>query len=333
MKFAFVAKHRGVWPVAWLCGALGVSRNGFHAWLTRAPSARSRSDEVLGSEVRSSFLASDRTYGARRVWHDVLAAGHACGLHRIERLMRQQALRARPRRRSLPRDNGERSTNAIAPNVLARQFVADAPNRKWVADFTYIWTAEGWLYVAAVIDLFSRRVVGWSMSSSMTAQLVTDALVTAIWRRGKPDALLHHSDRGSQYTSEPFQRLMADHGVACSMSRSGNCWEFKLVRAADQTIRGSFEGVERGDGELLLLAQDRAGGPQGLPHERPGQGRCVRLDRTLLQSPAPTLDARVSKPYGVRKEDAVSLTQRPRDRQQPKQPNLQCWRSRKEHCC
>lgn len=225
MKFGFVAKHRGVWPVTWLCETLGVSRSGFHAWLTRTPSTRTLSDKMLGNEVQSSFLASDRTYGARRVWHDVLAEGHSCGLHRIERLMRQQALRARPRRRSIPKDKGERSTNAIAPNVLARQFEADAPNRKWVADFTYIWTAEGWLYVAAVIDLFSRRVVGWSMSSSMTAQLVADALVTAIWRRGKPDDLLHHSDRGSQYTSEPFQRLMADHGVACSMSRSGNCWE------------------------------------------------------------------------------------------------------------
>ncbi len=144
MKFVFIAKHRGIWPVAWLCGALGVSRSGFHAWLTRAPSARSRSDKMLGSEVRSSFLASDRTYGARRVWHDVLAAGHACGLHRVERLMRQQALRARPRRRSLPKDNGERSTNAIAPNVLARQFEADAPNRKWVADFTYSAPRPGW---------------------------------------------------------------------------------------------------------------------------------------------------------------------------------------------
>lgn len=142
---------------------------------------------MLGSEVPSSFLASDRTYGGRRVWHDVLASGHACGLYRVGRLMRQQALRARPRRRSLPKDKRERSTNAIAPNVLARQFEADAPSRKWVADFTYIWTAEGWLYVAAVIDLFSRRVVGWSMTSS----------VTAIWRRGKPDALLHHFDRGA----------------------------------------------------------------------------------------------------------------------------------------
>ena len=113
----------------------------------------------------------------------------------------------------------------LAANVLDRTFEASAPNRKWIADFTYVWTAEGWLYVAAVIDLFSRRVVGWSMSAAMTAQLVTDALVMAIWRRGKPDALLHHSDRGSQYTSEQFQKLMADHDVVCSMSRSGNVWD------------------------------------------------------------------------------------------------------------
>jgi putative transposase len=223
MKFGFIAKHRGVWPVSWICEALGVSRSGFHAWLGRAPSARARSDEMLGARVRASFIASYRTYGARRVWHDVLAEGQPCGLHRIERLMRQQALKARPRRRGLPRDDGQRSV--IAENVLDRQFSAEAPNQKWVADFTYIWTAEGWLYVAAVIDLFSRRVVGWSMSATMTAQLVTDAMMMAIWRRGKPDALLHHSDQGSQYTSEQFQRLMADNGVTCSMSRSGNVWD------------------------------------------------------------------------------------------------------------
>lgn len=142
--------------------------------------------------MRASFLGSDRTYGARRVWHDLLAEGVSCGLHRIEPLMRLQALRARPRRRRLPPDLGQR--HVIAPNVLDRGFEASAPNRKWIADFTYIWTAEGWLYVAAVVDLYSRRVVGWSMSATMTAQLVTDALIMAIWRRGKPDALLHHSD-------------------------------------------------------------------------------------------------------------------------------------------
>ena len=223
MRFAFVAKHRGIWPVSWICEALGVSRSGFHAWLTRGPSARSGSDETLAAKVRASFVASDRTYGSRRVWHDLLAEGLSCGLHRVERLMRLHGLRARPRRRGLPKDNGTRSL--IADNVLDRQFFADRPDQKWVADFTYIWTAQGWLYVAAVIDLFSRRVVGWSMSDTMTAQLVTDALVMAIWRRGKPDALLHHSDQGSQYTSEQFQRLMADNGVTCSMSRSGNVWD------------------------------------------------------------------------------------------------------------
>ena len=225
MKFAFIAKHRGIWPAGWMCGALGVSRGGFYAWLTRPPCHRSRRDEELGAKVRTSFIGSDRTYGARRIWKDVLAEGLSCGLHRIERLMRQQALRARPRRRRLPSDSGERQAGAVAPNVLGRSFDAPAPNRRWIADFTYIWTAEGWLYVAAVIDLFSRRVVGWSMSATMTAELVTDALVMAIWRRGKPDALIHHSDRGSQYTSDQFQRLMADHGVTCSMSRSGNVWD------------------------------------------------------------------------------------------------------------
>ena len=225
MKFAFIAKHRGIWPAAWVCEALGVSRGGFYAWLRRPRSARSISDEGLAARMYASFLASDRTYGARRVWHDMLALGVCCGLHRIERLMRQQALRARPRRRRLPPDSGERQASAVAPNVLDRSFSAAAPNRRWIADFSYVWTGEGWLYVAAVIDLFSHRVVGWSMQARMTAELVTDALVMAIWRRGKPDALLHHSDQGSQYTSEQFQRLLADNGITCSMSRTGNVWD------------------------------------------------------------------------------------------------------------
>jgi putative transposase len=247
MKFGFVAKHRGIWAVSVLCEALGVSRSGFYAWLTRRPSARSRREEMLGARIRSSFQASDRTYGARRVWHDLLAAGIECGLHAIERLMRRNGLRARPRRRRLPSDLGDRSTAALSANVLERQFEASAPNRKWVADFTYIWTTEGWLYVAAVLDLFSRRVVGWSMSATMTAELVTDALVMAIWRRGRPRELLHHSDRGSQYTSEAFQRLMAEHGVTCSLSRSGNVWDnaamesffssLKVERVARKTYR------------------------------------------------------------------------------------------------
>jgi putative transposase len=246
--------------VRWLCEALDVSRSGFHAWLSRSSSARVRSDEVLSAQVKASFVGSDRTYGARRVWHDVLAEGAACGLHRVERLMRKQALRARPRRRGQPSDKGIR--HEAADNVLDRQFEATAPNQKWVADFTYIWTAEGWLYVAAVIDLFSRRVVGWSMSAAMAAQLVADALMMAIWRRGKPDALLHHSDQGSQYSSEQFQKLLADQGVICSMSRSGNVWDNaamesffsslktertarKVYRTRDQARADVFDYIER----------------------------------------------------------------------------------------
>ena len=223
MRFAFIAKHRSIWPVEWLCDALDVSRSGFHAWLNRSPNEHARHDDVLATAIDRSFKSSDRTYGARRVWHDVLAEGLSCGLHRVERIMREHGLRARPRRRGLPKDVGVRA--AASDNLLDRAFEASAPNQKWVADFTYIWTAEGWLYVAAVVDLFSRRVVGWAMKAEMTAQLVTDALIMAIWRRGKPDSLLHHSDQGSQYTSEQFQRLMADHGITCSMSRSGNVWD------------------------------------------------------------------------------------------------------------
>lgn len=237
MKFAFVAKHRTIWPVSWLCKALDVSSSGFHDWLNRAPAKRTLENETVLGLIRRSFLESDRTYGARRVWKDVLAEGVSCGLHRIERLMHQNALKARPRRRKQPSDAGLRDVHAVAPNILDRQFHAVAPNRKWIADFTYVWTVEGWLYVAVVIDLFSRRVVGWSMSATMTAQLVTDALLMAIWRRGKPDALLHHSDQGSQYTSEQFRQLMADNGVTCSMSRSGNVWDNAAMESFFSTLK------------------------------------------------------------------------------------------------
>lgn len=140
MKLVFIAKHRTIWRSlseiwAWLCEALGMSRPGFHAWLKRAPSARSRSDEIVSQQVKASFLASDRTYGARRVWRDLLADGVDCGLHRIERLMRLQALRARPRRRRLPQDGGDRQIARVPPNLLDRQFSAAQPNQKWIADF------------------------------------------------------------------------------------------------------------------------------------------------------------------------------------------------------
>ena len=160
---------------------------------------------------------------------------------------REPVMKPVSRSARVPADAGERPTTELPANVLDRQFDAPAPNCKWAADFTYIWTAEGWLYVAVVLDLYSRRIVGWSMSSTMTAELVTDAFVMAIWRRGKPRELLHHSDRGSQYTSEKCQSLMAEHGVTSSLSRSGNVWDnaamesffssLKVERVAGKTYR------------------------------------------------------------------------------------------------
>lgn len=237
MKFGFVAKHRGIWPVDVQCGALGVSRSGFYAWCERPESARSRTDTAILQTIRVSFAASDSTYGARRMITDVRAAGHTCGRQRVARLMRGAALRARPRRRAKPADTGDRLLHMIAPNVLDRDFTAPAPNQKWVADFTYIWTHEGWLFVAAVLDLFSRRIVGWAMQESMTSQLVTDALLMAVWRRGPSASLLHHSDQGSQYSSEEFQHLLNNLGVTCSMSRSGNVWDNAVMESFFSTMK------------------------------------------------------------------------------------------------
>jgi putative transposase len=239
VKFGFIARHRGVWPVDVQCGALGVSRSGFYAWCRRSPSRRAVTDAAIVQTLRSAFALSDATYGVRRIWDDVRDAGHACGRERVRRLMRAAGLRARPPRRARPSDTGPRPLHQVAPHLLARDFTAAAPDQKWVADFTYIWTGEGWLFFAAVLDLFSRRVVGWSMQPTMTAQLVTDALVTAVWRRGgvAAEALLHHSDQGSQYTSETFQRQLAGLGITCSMSRSGNVWDNAVMESFFSTLK------------------------------------------------------------------------------------------------
>ena len=208
-----------------MCRLLDVSHSGFYDWCGREPSQRSLDNDRLTARIRSSFLQSDKTYGSPRVWRDMRDWGETCGENRVARLMRLAHLQARAKRKGKPADLGVRPEHLIAKNLLDRQFEANAPNQRWLADFTYIWTAEGWLFLAAVIDLYSRRVVGWSMQPTMTAQLVIDALMMALWRRGKPSTLLHHSDQGSQYTSEDFQRLLADQGITCSMSKRGDCWD------------------------------------------------------------------------------------------------------------
>lgn len=236
MKYAFVAKHRSIWPVRWMCQALDVSPSGFYEWASRPESTRVRVNRATLIRIRESFENSHRSYGSPRVWRDLRDWGVACSENRTARLMRKAGLVARPRRRRPDFELGERSL--IAPNVLDRQFEATAPNQKWVADFTYVPTGEGWLFVAVVLDLYSRMVVGWSMQRQMTSQLVSDAMTMAIWRR-RPNcaALLHHSDQGCQYSSEPYRTLLAEYGIQCSMSRSGNVWDNSAMESFFSSLK------------------------------------------------------------------------------------------------
>lgn len=237
MRYAFIAKHRPIWPVWPMCRVLKVSRSGFYAWAQRPPSARAIENERLTAVIRSFFIQSDRNYGSPRIHRDLFDAGESASLNHVAKLMGLAGLKARLRWRARPVDAGQRPEHPVASNLLERDFEAGSPNVKWVADFTYVDTAEGWLYVAAVLDLYSRRIVGWSMSSTMTAQFVMDALVMAVWRRGHPKELLHHSDQGSQYAAEDFQRLLAHHGIACSMSRKGDCWDNAAMESFFSTLK------------------------------------------------------------------------------------------------
>jgi putative transposase len=236
VKYGFITRHRRVWPTRTMCRVLGVSASGFYDWFERPQSKRGQANAQLLVRIRDSFAASDRTYGSPRILHDLQTAGEICSVNRVARLMQAAGIKARHKRRRLPGQLVS-AVHSVAPNLLERQFQASGPNQKWAADFTYVWTAEGWLFVAVVLDLYSRRVVGWSMQSSMTAQLVMDALLMAILRRGRPEAALHHSDQGSQYTSEDFQRLLESHGITCSMSRRGNCWDNAAMESFFSTLK------------------------------------------------------------------------------------------------
>jgi putative transposase len=274
VRYGFIAKHRAQWPVRVMCRVLQVSASGFYEWDGRSPSPRSAENEKLTGLIQQSFAASDRTYGSRRVWQDLREWGHCVSVNRVARLMAAAGLVARRKRRRSPGDSAQATQHTIAPNLLQRQFEAEAPNRRWLADFTYIWTAEGWLYLAVVLDLFSRRIVGWSMKEEMTSQLVIDALLMAIWRRGSPKELLHHSDQGSLHQ----RRFPARAG------RPGD----RVQHEPPRRLLG-----QRRDGKLLLHLENRARLENDLSHQRSGPSRRFRLHRALLQSSAASLDASV----------------------------------------
>jgi len=234
-----------VWPLSVLCSVLGVARSGFYAWGKRSVSRRRQRQEQLVEAMREIHgQRHKRSYGSPRMQRELVAQGHRVSENTVARLMRQRGLRATTARKFRhTTDSNHRLP--VAQNVLDRQFEASGPNEKWVSDITYVWTDEGWLYLAAVEDLYSRKVVGWSLGERLTSELVNEALRMAIGRQLPMVDLLAHSDRGSQYASGSYQRLLASRGITCSMSRKGNCWDNAPMESFFATLKKELVHQER----------------------------------------------------------------------------------------
>ena len=224
MTFAWIEERRAEWPVTQMCRVLDVSRAGFYAWRSRDASATETRREQLTQEVTEIHAQAKGRYGSPRVHAELVARGVACCETTVARVMREAGIAAKTKRK-FRQTTDSNHPHPVAENVLDRQFDPDGPNASWVADVTHIPTREGWVYLAAVVDLFSRAVVGWSMAATMTSRLVVDALEMALVRRRPGSGLVAHSDRGSQYASEHYRRRLTEERIACSMSRRGNCWD------------------------------------------------------------------------------------------------------------
>jgi len=224
VTFAWIEERRAEWPVTQMCRVLDVSRAGFYAWRSRDASATDTRREELTQKVAEIHAQAKGRYGSPRVHAELVARGVACCENTVARVMREAGIAAKTKRK-FRQTTDSNHPRPVAENVLDRQFAPDEPNASWVADVTYIPTREGWVYLAAVVDLFSRAVVGWSMAATMTSRLVVDALEMALVRRRPGSGLVAHSDRGSQYASEHYQRRLSEERIACSMSRRGNCWD------------------------------------------------------------------------------------------------------------
>jgi transposase InsO family protein len=225
-----------VFQVGLMCSTLEVSRAGFYSWLGRGDSRRAREDQRLTALIREEHAKSRETYGAPRIHAALKKRGEICGLHRVERLMQAAGIRSKMRRK-FKKTTDSNHSHPVAPNVLDQNFEVGVPNRVWVSDITYIWTEEGWLYLASTLDLYSRKVVGWAMSSCIDAQLVVDALQMAIEQRSPPPGLVHHSDRGVQYAAHAFQGLIEENGITCSMSGKGNCYDNAVKESFFHTLK------------------------------------------------------------------------------------------------
>jgi putative transposase len=237
VKFAFIRDHRAAFPVGVLCEVLGVSRSGYYAWHDRPPSPTAVRRERLVAQIRVAHAEARSVYGSPRVHRELEARGVACCENTVAKLMRAHGLRSKAARRFVVRTTDSRHGRPVAENVLARDFDPDRPDTAWAADITYIPTAEGWLYLAAVIDLCSRKVVGWATADHLRADLAVEALRMALTHRRPTGALLHHSDRGVQYASDAYQSLLAEHGIEPSMSRPGDCWDNAVVESFFSTLK------------------------------------------------------------------------------------------------
>lgn len=239
MRFAFIQAEKAEYTVRVMCRVLKVSPSGFYAWASRSPSARAQQADALRPVIAEAHRRSRGTYGSPRVHADLQDCGFRVGRKRVARLMREQGLVGRrPRRYRVTTDSAHELP--VARNALGRQFNVTAPNRVWATDITYVRTWEGWLYLAVVIDLYSRRAVGWAMAEHLRTELVLDALGTALGQRLPTGPLIHHSDRGSQYASAVYRSVLAEHGITCSMSRRGNCWDNAVVESFFATLKGEL---------------------------------------------------------------------------------------------
>ena len=245
MKFAFIASKEVAFPVLAMCKVLGVTRSGFYAWKKRPKSARARADEQLGIVIAAMHEKSRKRYGSPRIHRALRKKGVRVGAKRIARLMRAAGLVTRQKRR-FRRTTDSNHSNPIAPNVLERDFEPAAPNQAWAGDVTYIATGEGWSYLAVLLDLFSRRVVGWAMSTTNDTALALAALQDAVGtRRAVPTGIVHHTDRGSPYASDDYRKALKQYGMTPSMSRTGDCWDNAVSESFFATLRAELVDHER----------------------------------------------------------------------------------------
>ena len=256
MKYQFIESHRSSLKVMKMCQAFKVSKSGYYGWCSRSPSRRSVANMNLLSHILIVFNQNRQSYGSPRVTDELNASGINCGVNRVARLMKDNGIRAKQSRKFKVTTISKHNC-PVAPNLLNRQFEIDCPNKVWVSDITYIWTSEGWLYLAGVLDLYSRRIVGWSMSHRITEQLTLDALNQAVTHRQPPKGLLHHSDQGKQYASKNYQKLLKNQRMICSMSRKGDCWDNAVMESFFGTLKTELiyheKFITREDAKLTIF--------------------------------------------------------------------------------